>query len=83
MKVKDLYEVARHSCIELHSGYDGKMVASAPTSIEKFGEAEILSIAPRIKITSLQGEYAKPYMYVFVDHNDVQRIKKEGADNAE
>ena len=45
-------------------------------------EAEILSITSRIKITSLHGEYAKPYMYVFVNHNDVQRIKKEGADNA-
>ena len=42
MKVKDLYEIAKYSEIELHSGFDGKMVASSPKCVEKFADAEIL-----------------------------------------
>ena len=49
MKVKELYEIAKYSAIELHSGFDGKMVASSPKGVEKFADAEILSIMPQIK----------------------------------
>lgn len=77
MKVKDLYEIAKYSAIELHSGFDGKMVASSPKGVEKFEDAEILSIMPQIKVTKHSCNYARAYLYVFVDNNDVERIKNE------
>ena len=35
MKVKDLYEIAKYSAIELYSGFDGKMVANSPKDVER------------------------------------------------
>ena len=81
MKVKDLYEIAKYSSIELHSGFDGKMVASSPKGVEKFADAEILSIMPQIKVTKHSCDYARTYLYVFVDNNDVERIKNETQSN--
>jgi len=77
MKVKDLYEISKHSEIELHSGFDGRMVACSPKSIEKFGDAEVLSIMPQIKVTKQSCDYARAYLYVFIDNNDAERIKNE------
>jgi hypothetical protein len=77
MKVKDLYEVAKYSAIELHSGFDGKMIASSEKTVEKFADAEILSIIPQIKVNKHSCDYARMFLYVYVDNNDVERIKAE------
>ena len=79
MKVKDLYGIAKYSAIELHSGYDGKMVASSPQGVEKFADAEILSIMPQIKVTKHSCDYARAYLYVSINAYDGKRIKNEQA----
>lgn len=81
MKVKELYEIAKYSEIELHSGFDGKMVASSPKDVEKFANAKVLSIIPRIKVTKHSCDYAKAYLYIFIDNNDIERIKNETQGN--
>ena len=57
------------------------MVASSPKSVEKFADAEILSIMPQIKVTKDSCDYARAHLYVFVDNNDVERIKNETQSN--
>ena len=81
MKVKELYEIAKYSEIELHSGFDGKMVASSPKGVEKFADAEVLLIIPRIKITNHSCDYAKAYLYIFIANNDIERINNETQSN--
>ena len=82
MKVKELYEIAKYSEIELHSGFDGEMVASSPEDVEKFANAKVLSIIPRIKVvTKYSYDYAKAYLYIFIDNNDIERIKSETQSN--
>ena len=81
MKVGDLQEIAKHSAIELHSGFDGKMIASSPKGVEKFADAEILLVIPKIKTTKTSCDYARAYLYVLVDVNDVERIKNETQSN--
>lgn len=81
MKVKELYEIAKYSEIELHSGFDGKMVASSPKDVEKFADAEVLLIAPLIKVAKHSCDCAKAYLYVFIGNNDIERIENETQDN--
>lgn len=76
MKLKDIYDKIKYAEIELHSGYDGKLVATSHKTIQSFGDAEVLSIMPQMKITN-DGKYTKAYLYIMIDYNDIKRIKQE------
>lgn len=78
MKLSDLLLVARYTNIELHNGYDGKLVATKRDSLQKYGEVEVLSVYAEIR-TGRNNELAHPFLYVFGDAADIKRIKNEGA----
>lgn len=77
MKVKELLEVCKYSLIELHSGFDGKFIASSPKSIEKYADVEVLSIYPQIKVEKYSCDYAKAYLYVFIDERGVKKVNEQ------
>lgn len=77
MKVKELSEVCKYSLIELHSGFDGRFIASSPKSIEKYANVEVLSIYPRIKVEKYSCDYAKAYLYVFIDEQGVKKVNEQ------
>lgn len=77
MTVKELYEVAEYSRIELHSGLDGKLIASSRAGIEKYAEAKVLTIIPKFKVSKHSGDYATAYLYVFINYGDIRRINAD------
>ena len=77
MKLSDLLLVAKYTNIELHNGYDGKLVATKLDSLKKYGEVEVLSVYAKIH-TDRDNEFASPFLYVFGDAADIKRIKNEG-----
>lgn len=80
MKLSDLLLVARYTNIELHSGFDGKLVAKNPHSLQKYREVEILSVYTKIH-TGRDNDFASPFLYVFGNTADIERIKNGGADD--
>lgn len=80
MKLNDLLSVTTYTNIELHSGFDGKLVATKRDSLLKYGEVEILSVYARIH-TNRDNDFASPFLYVFGDVADIERIKSGGVDN--
>ena len=79
LKVKDLMDVARYADIELHSSFDGKLVAKSKKTLEKFGEVDVLSIWPRIDV-STDGSHAHPFLYVFGASQQILEVKKSDGD---
>ena len=75
MKLNDLLSVAKHTNIELHSGFDGKLVATKRDSLLKYGAVEVLSVYAGIR-TNRDDDFASPYLYVFGDAADIKRIKE-------
>lgn len=82
MKLKDLLQVCPNARIELHSSFDGKLVATKHESLLNFSEVEVLSIYPQIK-TGRDNDYAYPMLYVFGDSTDINRIKRGGCHGQE
>ena len=78
MKLSDLLLVVVYTNIELHNGYDGKLVATKRDILQKYGEVEVLSVYAKIH-TSRDNDFASPFLYVFGDASDIKRIKNEGA----
>ena len=77
MKLQELMTVVGYSQIELASGYDGRVVAKSRDTLEKFGEVEVLSIYPKIRVNR-EGDWARPYLYVFGNARDIDKIKRGG-----
>ena len=77
MKLNDLLLVAQHTNIELHCGYDGKLVATKRDSLQKYGEVEVLSVYAKIH-TGRDNDFASPFLYVYGDAADIKRIKNGG-----
>lgn len=75
MKVKDLLEVCKHADIELHSGFDGALLAKSKKGFEKYSDAEITSFYPRIKVSEHGKDYATVFLYVFIAYKDVLRLR--------
>lgn len=76
MKVKELLDVCQYSKIELHSGYDGKLVATSRDSLLKYNDVEVISIYPKINISN-DGRLASAYLYVFGSAYQIDEIKKK------
>lgn len=77
MKLHELMKVAKHCQIDLVSGHDGRVVAKSQNTLEKYGDVEVLSVYPKIRINSYS-DNAQPYLYVFGDANDIAKTKKAG-----
>ena len=80
MKLRDLMEVSPYIQIELASGRDGRIVAKSRDTLEKYGDVEVLSIHPKIRVNR-EGDWALPYLYVFGNARDIDKIKKGGDGN--
>lgn len=81
MTLKELREVCRGNIIELHSGKDGRLIASSLATLDKYNSVKVLSVYPKIK-TDKDELWAKAYLYVFGDENDIKKIK-EGIESNE
>ena len=57
------------------------MEAARQKGVKKFANAEILSIMPQIKVNKHSCDYARAYLYIFVDNDDIERIKNETQSN--
>lgn len=75
MNLKELRSVCRGSVIELHSSYDGKLVASSFATLDKYNDVEVVSFYPKIK-SDKDENWAKAYLYVFGSSVDIDRIKQ-------
>lgn len=82
MKLSELLSVAKHTSLELHSGFDGKVVATKTDSLQKYGDVEILSVYARIH-TNRDNDFASPFLYVFGNASDIERIKTGGVNSGE
>lgn len=76
MYLKELMSVFKYCQIELHSGYDGKLVAKSRSTLEKYGEVTVLSAYPRISVNR-DGDNAMAYIYAYVDYRDVDEIRRK------
>ena len=78
MKLKELLDSTYCDCrIELHSAYDGRLVASTRDSLEKYGEVTVKKIRPLIKVNK-EGTFANPYIYVYASAYEINEVKKNG-----
>ena len=78
MKLKEFLDVSYYNChIELHSAYDGRLVASTRNSLEKYGEVTVKTVKPLIKVNK-EGTFATPYIYVFGSAYEINEVKKNG-----
>lgn len=78
MKLKEFLDVTYRDCrIELHSAYDGRLVASTRDSLEKYGEITVKNIRPLMKV-SKDGIFATPYIYVYGRAYEINEVKKNG-----
>jgi hypothetical protein len=76
MKLKEFLSVCSdHARVELHSAYDGRIVASTRKSLEKYGEIDVISAHPCIKINT-DGSFATPYLYIYGSHYQINEVKK-------
>lgn len=75
MKLSDLLSVTPYTNIELHCGYDGKLVATKRDSLQNYGEVEVLSVYAKIH-TGRDNDFASPFLYVYGDSDDIKKIKK-------
>jgi hypothetical protein len=82
MKLKDLLECFPHEVIELHSAYDGKLVAATKNSLEKFGEVTVFHAYTKLKF-GVDKTSVHPFIYVFGSHHEIQEIKEGGKDDGQ
>lgn len=79
MKLKEFMEVCRHNEIRLYSGRTGKLVAKTIDGLKKYAEVEISESSVYCKIDAgRDGTYARPYLFVFGRHSDIEKIKASG-----
>lgn len=75
MKLKELLDVCwEFHEIELHSSRDGSLVATKRESLEKYGEVEVKSIYPKMKMDKTCTK-ARPYLYVYGSSVDIDKIR--------
>ncbi len=74
MTLSELLPVV-YAQVELHNGYDGKLVATNKDSLQKYGNVEVLSVYAKMK-AGRDGDFARPYLYVFGSSRDIEKIKK-------
>ena len=77
MILKELREICRYCEIELHDGYNGKLVASTSKTLDKFNSVAVLSAYPKMKADK-DGSWARPYLYVYGASCDIRQIKGGG-----
>lgn len=77
MKLKELMEVLDNTHMELHSSYNGKLVASTAKSLEKYANVDVVRVYPKIKLNS-DGSYAHAYFYIFGSNYQINEVKKNG-----
>lgn len=78
MKLKEFLSVCSdHARVELHSSYDGRIAASTRKSLEKYGEIDVISVYPCIKVTT-DGSFATPYFYIYGSNYQIAEVKKNG-----
>jgi hypothetical protein len=75
MKIKELLDVCQYSKIKLHSGYNGSLVATSRDSLRKYGDVEVLSIYPKMNVSS-DGSFTTAYLYVFGNAYQIQEVKR-------
>ena len=75
MTLGELLKVCEHVPIQLHSAYNGKLVAKKRKSLERYSNVEVCSIYPRFEL-SRYGDFAQPYLYVFGHTYQIDEIKK-------
>ena len=78
MKLKDILELDNSQVIELHDGFDGKMIAKSKSSLWKYGEVEVLAIYPSVKVDKPLDivQTISLFLFVYGDHNDIEKVKK-------
>ena len=77
MKLSELVKLFDHGTnIELHDGFSGRVVASTPNSIKKFGNVEVLGCHPIMKASS-NGCLVSVFMFVWGSHNDIVRERSD------
>ena len=78
MKLKEFLEMCSgYYRVELHSSYDGRIVASTRKSLEKYGEVDVIGVHPCIKVNT-DGSFATPYFYVYGSSYQIDEVKKNG-----
>lgn len=75
MKLKDLLDIIKYDCVELHNGYDGKLVATSKNSLEKYKDVEVLSAYIKIR-TNRDNDFAVPFLYVYGDSLDILKTQE-------
>lgn len=84
MKLKELMDVCRHNEIRLYSGKTGRLVAKTVEGLNKYAEVEVSESSVYCKIDAgREGTYARPYLFVFGHHPDIEKIKNKEAQNYE
>ena len=78
MKLKEFLTVCNdYDRIELHSSYDGRLVASTRKSLEKYGEVDVIRVHPCIKVNT-ECSFATPYFYIYGSNYQIAEVKKNG-----
>ncbi len=76
MILSDLISVCSYVRIELHSSYDGKLIATSNKSLEKYSSVQVKGIVPKMKLNN-EGTYCSPYLYVYVSPYDIYNVNRE------
>lgn len=76
MKFSELLEKCDYGTdIELHDGFDGRMVANTPKSFGKYENVEVIGFHPRMKATT-DGRLVRVFLYVWGNHYDILAAKE-------
>ena len=76
MKLKEFLAVCGdYDRVELHSSYDGRIIASTRKSLEKYGDVDVIRVHPNIKVNT-EGSFATPYFYVYGSSYQIDEVKK-------
>lgn len=76
MILSDLISVCNYVKIELHSSYNGKLIASSKKSLEKYSSVQVKGIIPKMKLNN-DGTYCGSYLYVYVSPYEIDKVNKE------